>query len=88
MIQLNDEQRQQLSSGRAVVVTDSQSSDTYVVLRKDTYERVCNLLYDDSDWTEDEMRQQLARAAQANGWNEPGMEAYDSYDEERRKQCR
>jgi hypothetical protein len=59
-----------------------------VVLRKDVYERVRQLLYDDSDWTEDELRLQLARAARENGWEEAGMEAYDRYDEELRKQCR
>jgi hypothetical protein len=33
--------------------------------------------------TEDELRQMLARSAAANGWDEPAMEAYDRYDEER-----
>jgi hypothetical protein len=46
-----------------------------------------HLLYDDSAWTEDELRLLLARAAKANGWEEPGMEDYDRYDEERRKRC-
>ena len=46
-----------------------------------------HLLYDDSEWTDEELRLQLARSAQDNGWNEPGMEAYDRYDEELRKRC-
>jgi hypothetical protein len=87
MIVLTEEQRGQLESGKAVDVTDSITAEVYVVLRKDVYERVRNLLYDDSEWTDDEMRLQLARSAKENGWEEAGMEAYDRYDEELRKRC-
>ncbi len=44
-------------------------------------------LSDDAEWTEDELRLQLARSAKENGWDEAGMEDYDRYDEERRKRC-
>jgi hypothetical protein len=87
MIEPTEEQRQRLESGMAVDVTDSQTAAHYVVLRKDVYDRVRHLLYDDSAWTEDELRLQLARSAKENGWEEPGMEAYDRYDEELRKRC-
>jgi hypothetical protein len=87
MIELTDEQRRQLESGQAIDVTDSQSAQPYVLLRKEVYDRVRHLLYDDSEWTAEEMLQMLARSAEANGWNEPGMEAYDRYDEERAKRC-
>jgi hypothetical protein len=87
MIELTEEQRQELESGKAVSVTDSQSAQDYVVLRKDVYDRVRQLLYDDSEWTEDELRLHLARSAKDNGWDEPGMQAYDHYDEELRKRC-
>jgi hypothetical protein len=87
MIELTEEQRGQLESGKAVDVTDSNTAEVYVVLRKDVYERVRHLLYDDAEWTVDEMRLQLARSAKENGWEEPDMEAYDHYDEELRKRC-
>jgi hypothetical protein len=87
MIQLTDEQRQQLNMGNAVGITDPQTAQPYVVLRKDVYDRIQHLLLDDSEWTDQELRLQLARSAQNNGWNEPGMEAYDRYDEELRKRC-
>ena len=77
MIELTQEQRQQLESGKAVDVTDPQTAQPYVVLRKDVYERVRHLLYDDSEWTADEMRLLLGRSAKENGWDEAGMEAYD-----------
>ena len=87
MIDFTNEQRQQLESGIAVDVVDTQTAQRYVVLRPDVYERVRPLLFDDSEWTEGELRLQLARSANANGWHEPGMDAYDRYDEERRNQC-
>jgi hypothetical protein len=87
MIELTDEQREQLEKGQAVHVTDSDTAHSYVLLRQDIYERVRQLLYDDSEWSDDELRQQLARSSAANGWDEPGMDAYDRYDEERRHRC-
>jgi hypothetical protein len=87
MIELTDEQRQQLESGQVVDITDPQTSQRYVILQKEVYERVRQLLYDDAEWTEDELRLQLARSAKDNGWDEPGMEDYDHYDENRQKRC-
>lgn len=87
MIEFTEEQRQQLERGKAVYTIDSQTSQRYVVLRQDVYERARLVVFDDSDWTEDELRQQLARSADDNGWNEVGMDAYDRYDEELRKRC-
>jgi hypothetical protein len=49
------------------------------------WERIRHQLYDDSEWTADEMRIQLARTAKDHRWDEPGMDAYDRYDEELRK---
>ena len=51
-----------------------------VVLRADVYDRLKHLLYDDGDWTDEELRRRLATSAEANGWNEPEMDAYDQYD--------
>jgi len=87
MIELTDEQRQQLERGKAIDVMDPQSAQLYVILRKDVYERFRNLLYDDSEWTEDELRLRLARSAKDNGWEEPGMDDYDRYDGVRQKRC-
>ncbi len=83
MIELTEQQRKALDEGRAVAVTDPETGTPYVVLRQDTYERVRGLLYDGGEATADELRAMLAVSAEANGWDEPGMEAYDRYDEER-----
>jgi hypothetical protein len=87
MIELTDEQRQQLEIGKAVDVTDPRTDQPYVILRKDVFDRVRHLLYDDSEWTDDDMRAHLAQSARDNGWDEEGMDAYDHYDEEMRKRC-
>jgi hypothetical protein len=87
MFEFTAAQRQRLANGQAIDITDPQTAEHYVVLRKDVYERVRQLLYDDSEWTHDELRQQLARSAKENGWEEAGMEAYDRYDEELRNRC-
>ncbi len=50
-----------------------------VLLRSDVFDRLSGLLGE--DWTHDEMRRALARSAGENGWDEPGMEAYDRYNE-------
>jgi hypothetical protein len=86
MIELTEEQRGRLASGKAVEVTERQSAQLYVLLRKDVYERA-RRLYDDSEWTDDELRLQLGRSARDNGWEDPGMDAYDRYDVELQNQC-
>jgi hypothetical protein len=87
MIDLTAEQRQQLERGQAVDVIDPQTAHCYVILRKDVYEWGRRLLEDDSDWTDDDLRLRLARSVRENGWEEPGMDAYEHYDEELQKRC-
>lgn len=87
MITLTDDQRRDLADGKAVDIADPDTQQHYVILRKDVYDHARHLLLDDSDWSAEELRLQLARAAKDNGWDEPGMEAYDRYDEELGKRC-
>ena len=47
----------------------------YVVVRSEVFDRVKDLL----DPDQEELRAMPARSAEGNGWDEPGMEAYDSY---------
>jgi hypothetical protein len=53
-----------------------------VVVRADVYDRVKMWMFDDAEWTDQDLKSALARSAEANGWNEPGMDAYDNYDDE------
>ena len=52
-----------------------------VVLRADVYDRLKHLLSDAGEWNVQELRRVLARSAEASGWHEPEMDAYDNYDE-------
>jgi hypothetical protein len=87
MIELTEAQRQELSAAEPIAV-DPGTGETYVLVRKDIYDRIKGLLYDNGEWTEQELRLLLARSAEANGWNEPNMDDYDHYDANRAKQCR
>ncbi len=49
----------------------------------DGHDWVRDILCESDDAPEDELRVMLARSAAANGWDEPGMDGYDRYDEER-----
>jgi len=76
---LTEQQKVAVRSGEAVRVRDDDVE--CVVVRADVYDRVKELLCVDTDWTDDELRRALAKSAEANGWNESQMTAYDNYDE-------
>jgi hypothetical protein len=54
MIELTEEQRRELAEKEPVVI-DPQSRQVYVLVRKEAYERIKELIYDDSPWTDEEM---------------------------------
>jgi hypothetical protein len=89
MIELTEQQRQaiQQAAESPLTVVDRTTNKVYVLLPRDMYARLLGLAYDDSEANDEELRLRLARAAVANGWEEPGMDAYDRYDEERKRQC-
>ena len=71
---LTAEQKQAIEKGEAVPVTVDHTD--CILIRKDVYDSVRSLL-DDSEWPQEELRHQLAKSAEANGWNEPEMDDYD-----------
>jgi hypothetical protein len=54
MIELTPQQRHQLSGPEPEVI-DPETKETYVLVRKELYERLKRSLYDDSPWTNDEI---------------------------------
>ena len=69
MIELTEEQRQELKQTEPIAI-DPKTKETYILLRKEAYERLKELAYDDSSWT-DEERQLLAwEAGKHAGWEE------------------
>jgi hypothetical protein len=83
MIELTEQQGQAIAAEENPVVLDPRTQTTYVLVRQEVFARIKGLLYDDSELSHDELRLLLAQSSKANGWDEPGMEAYDHYDEHR-----
>jgi hypothetical protein len=70
---LTSEQRQAIDRGESVsLVVDGISC---VVIRSDVFQSAYR---DGGDWTHGELRQALAKSAGENGWDDPGMDAYDA----------
>jgi hypothetical protein len=84
MIQLTEEQRRCVADQENPTIVDPDTNAAYVLVRKEVFDRIKSLLYVDSEMTHDELRILLAQSSKENGWDEPGMEAYDSYDEHRK----
>ncbi len=87
MIELTQEQRHVLAQEENPVVVDPDTRQSYVLVRKEIFDRIKHLLYDDSDWTAEEQLRLLADSGARAGWNSPEMDVYDNYDENRKKQC-
>jgi hypothetical protein len=77
MIELTEEQRRELGQVEPLAV-DPQTKETYVLVRRPVYERMKELLYDDSPWTDAEMAALAWEAGKAAGWED--MDEYDHYE--------
>lgn len=78
MIELTEEQRAELEGPEPARARDPQTNQTYVLVRAEVYERIKELLYDDSPWTDEEMDLLAWEAGQTAGWDDMGE--YDSYE--------
>ena len=54
MIELTPEQRHELTKSEPVAI-DPETTETYVLVQKAVYDRIREVLYDDSPWTDEEM---------------------------------
>jgi len=89
MIELTDEQRQQLrqQNAREIRFRDSEEGREYVIVPAEKYDRLRSLLYDDGDWTPEEQLKLLAESGKRSGWDDPEMDVYNNYDQNRKKLC-
>ena len=87
MIQLTLEQREELrrANGHEVRASDPDINQEYVIVRAEVYQRFKNLLVEDADWTPEEQLRLLADSGQRAGWDDPEMDVYDTYEENRKK---
>ena len=74
MIELTETQRQELNQQEPLAI-DPRTNETYVLVRKALYERLKELIYDDSPWTEEERELLAWEAGKHAGWEE--MDEYD-----------
>ena len=89
MLELTEEQRRELkgSNGEVIRVFDPETKQEYVLLRAETYDRLKVLFSEESDWTPEERLHLLAESGRRAGWDDPSMDAYDNYEENRTKLC-
>jgi hypothetical protein len=55
MIELTEQQRQELDGPGPARARDPQTNQTYVLVPAEVYQRLIELDYDDSPWTDEEM---------------------------------
>ena len=89
MMELTPEQRQQLrqANGAEVRFRDPEANREYVILPAEIYNRLRSILSDDGDWTPEEQLFLLAESGKRAGWDDPEMDVYDNYDENRKRLC-
>jgi hypothetical protein len=78
MIELNEQQRQELNSPEPLAI-DPQTQQTYVLVRRDLYERLRHLLDEDTLATGELVDQVMAE----DDANNPHLESYQHYRRER-----
>ena len=66
---------QLFAASKGQSVRFSQDGVEFVIVRSEVFAKVSALLELDHE----ELRMMLARSSEGNGWDEPGMEAYDTY---------
>jgi hypothetical protein len=83
---LTDEQQLALDGKRSVplYLIDERTGTTYVLLRADLYERAKTLIEGEEAELRDTYPAQLESAMRA-GWNDPAMDDYNNYDENRKR---
>jgi hypothetical protein len=65
MIELTQEQRQELNAPEPVAI-DPETRETYVLLRKEVYDQLCQLLHDETLYTTAEMLDRVMAEDDAN----------------------
>jgi hypothetical protein len=84
--QLTPEQQEatQRHGASPLPIVDPATNRRYVLMSQDQYERL-KALWESGPLTDLEQRQLLQDAGRRAGWDDPAMDAYDSYDEYKRE---
>lgn len=85
MIELTGEQRRTLTQGIEIPISDPETSQEYILVRADIYRHLKNFTCNVTDLTPEDQMGLLAQSGKGAGWDEPEMDAYDSYEENHKK---
>jgi len=77
MIELTEKQGEAIAAQVNPTVFDPKSKTTFVLVRREVFERMRGLCYDGKDLSDNEVRLLLAGSVKENGLDEPGMEDFD-----------
>ena len=82
--QLSDELRREIErqGDRPIEVVDPATNKVYLLVPREQYERL-KPIFEDEPLSALEQRELLRQAGQRAGWDDPEMDAYDHYDENR-----
>ena len=80
-IHLTPEQRVAIAGDDNPIAVDPECAASYVLIRRELFDRISSLLYEDADLSDNALRTLLARSWSTNGWDDPKMDDYDRYDE-------
>ncbi|HEY5314393.1 MAG TPA: hypothetical protein VIK18_17805 [Pirellulales bacterium] len=87
--ELSTELRQalhQLRGNQPLRLVDPETNTVYVLMRAELFDQVRAVLHEDEAELADTYGAQSEAALRA-GWDAPGMDDYDRYDENRKKPC-
>ena len=88
IFKLADDLRQAIKTheGTPVYLVDSATSESYVLLRADQFEQLQALLEEDGESFDPSMMYPLVEQSFGRaGWDDPEMDDYNAYEENRRK---
>jgi len=82
--QLSDELRREIErqGDRPFEVIDPGTQKAYFLVAREHFERL-KPLFEDEPLSEEEQKELLRQAGRRAGWDDPAMDAYDRYDENR-----
>ncbi|MGO8747335.1 MAG: hypothetical protein ACLQNE_15220 [Thermoguttaceae bacterium] len=78
---LTSEQVQAIREGAHVPIVPPEVGEECVLIRRDAFDRIMHLVYDDSPITDEENARLGRESGKQIGWDSPEMAEYDHYDE-------
>lgn len=77
MIELTQEQRKAMNEQSDVRLIDPQTNETFVLIRAEVYDRLRQLLSNDSEFSAEDAIPLLNEVLGKEGWDDPEMDIYN-----------